>query len=459
VTVVLSNRGPYRYDEGPAETFVAHPGAGGLASSLGPLLLSGSAGAESSWIAAALTDGDRAAVRAGAVRAPGVHLRLLDLDARAFRLAYDLVSNGTLWFLYHGLFDLPRRPRFDRRWREAWEAYEAVNVAFAEATVEGAGEGDTVLVQDLHLALVPGLLRARRPDLRVTHFTHTAFCGPSSIRVLPTYAATALCASMAAVPCGFHARRWARAYEASAREVLGDDAGVTPPFVAPLGPDPAALTKLAASDSARAAATELDAVVGDRAVVLRVDRIDPSKNIVRGFLAYDLLLERHPEWRERVVFVARLNASRESLAEYQAYRREVETAADRVNERWATTDWPPIVLDAKDDYPRTVAAMARYDVLMVNAIKDGLNLVAKEGPLVNRRDGVLCLSPDTGAWDDLGVCSLAIHPFDLEQAADALHDALGMPLDERAARAVTLRELAAARTPQDWFDDQLIEAR
>jgi trehalose 6-phosphate synthase len=194
-------------------------------------------------------------------------------------------------------------------------------------------------------------------------------------------------------------------------------------------------------------------------MVLRVDRIDPSKNIVRGFLAYDLLLETRPEWRERVVFVARLNASRESLAEYQAYRQEVESAAERVNERWATRDWTPVLVDTADDYPRTMAAMARYDVLLVNALKDGLNLVAKEGPLVNQRDGVLCLSPDTGAWDDLGVCALTVHPFDLEQTADALHVALAMPDDERAARAVKLRELAAVRTPQDWFDDQLNEAR
>lgn len=459
MTVVLSNRGPYRYEEGPDGRFVARPGAGGLASSLAPLLLSGSAGADSTWIAAALTDTDRAAVRAGAVQAPGVQLRLLDLDAATFRLAYDQVANGTLWFLYHGLFDLTRRPRFDRRWREAWEAFEAVNVAFTEATVELAGERDRVLVQDMHLALVPGMLRARRPDLRLAHFSHTPFCGPNSIRVLPTSAATTLCSSMASVPCGFHSTRWARAFEASAREVLAANVGIAPTFVAPLGPDVDALAALAASDAALAATGELDATVGDRAVVLRADRIDPSKNIVRGFLAYDLLLETRPEWRERVVFVARLNASRESLAEYQAYRQEVELTVKRVNERWATRDWTPVLLDVTDDYPRTVAAMARYDVLMVNAVKDGLNLVAKEGPLLNQRDGVLCLSPETGAWDDLGVCALTVHPFDLEQTADALLAALTMPPDERAARAVKLRELAAVRTPRDWFDDQLSEAR
>jgi trehalose 6-phosphate synthase len=458
VTVVLSNRGPYRYEEGPGGGFVARPGAGGLASSLAPLLLSGAAGANGAWIAAALSDTDRAAVRAGAVHAPGVELRLLDLDVSTFRLAYEVVANGTLWFLYHGLFDLVRRPRFDGRWREAWEAYEAVNVAFADATAQLAGDGDVVLVQDMHLALVPGLLRARRPDLRLAHFTHTPFCGPNSVRVLPGYAAAALCESMVSVPCGFHARRWAASYEASAREVLGSGTAA-PTFVTALGPDQDALAELAGSDSARAAAVELDALVGDRTLVLRVDRIDPSKNIVRGFLAYDLLLDRHPECRERVVFVARLNASRESLAEYQAYRQEVENAAVQVNERWATTDWTPVVLDARDDYPSTVAAMERYDVLVVNAVKDGLNLVAKEGPLVNRRDGVLCLSPDTGGWDELGAAALAMHPFDLEQAADALHAALTMPTEERATRAAQLRVRAAARTPKTWFDDQLTEAR
>ena len=139
---------------------------------------------------------------------------LLALDPRQHRLHYDIVSNATLWFLHHGLFDLPRRPRFDERFREAWDAYVAVNRAFADRVVETASNGDIVLVQDYHLALVPGDLRKRRPDLRVVHFTHTPFCGPNSIRVLPDDVGRAICESMATVPCGFHSRRWARAYEA-----------------------------------------------------------------------------------------------------------------------------------------------------------------------------------------------------------------------------------------------------
>ena len=448
MTVVVSNRGPYEFSSGGGSGFTARPGAGGLASALRPLLESGAAGPDGAWIAAAMSDGDRAAVRAGAVEAPGIRLRLLDLDPADYRLAYDLVSNRTLWFLYHGLFDLPRRPRFDARWRDAWAGYEAVNRTFADAAAELAADGDVVLVQDLHLALVPGMLRDKRPDLRLAHFTHTAFCGPNSMRVLPWDAARALCGSMASVPCGFHAERWAQAFEASAHEVLGADTSITPTFVAPIGPDPAAL----------AAVADLEERIGDRALLLRVDRIDPSKNVLRGFAAYDRLLEAWPSWRERVVFLARMNPSRETLAEYQAYHREVELAAERVNDRWARGEWQPVLLDRADDYARTVAAMTRYDALLVNAVKDGLNLVAKEGPLVNTCDGVLCLSADTGAWDELGVAALEVHPFDIEQTAAALDAALALPADERAARAARLRDLAAARTPADWFDDQLTRA-
>jgi trehalose 6-phosphate synthase len=455
MTVVVSNRGPYRFVAQPDGTFETRLGAGGVASSLGPLLTSGAAGRDAAWIAAAVDDDDRAAVAAGVADAPGISLTLLDIDPRTYRLYYDVVSNGTLWFLHHGLFDLPRRPQFDRRFREAWAAYEQVNEAFATAVADVAGQEAVVLVQDYQLALVPGLLRELRPDLRIAHFTHTAFCGPNSIRVLPSDVAEQICRSMAAVPCGFHAARWADAYTASVREILGADAPIAPSFVASLGPDPDALSTVAGSPTTAAAAAELDALLGDRALLLRVDRIEPSKNIVRGFASFDTLLADHPEWRARVVFLARLNASRETMPEYLAYRNEVEQAAQRVNDRWGTPDWQPVVLDARDDFPSTVAALLRYDALLVNPIKDGLNLVAKEGPLLNARDGVLCLSHDAGAWDELSAAALEIHPYDLEQGAATLHAALAMGRDERTARSAQLRVLAGARSPRDWLSDQL----
>jgi len=450
--LVVSNRGPFRFTADADGGFTPLPGGGGLSSALRPLL--GDADMDAHWIAAAVGDDDRAAVRAGAVHAPDLDLVLLDLDPDLARLHYDVVSNQILWFLHHGMFDLVRQPTFDHTFREAWDAYVAVNRAFADAVAERAAPGEAVLVQDYQLTLVPGMVTEARPDLRVGFFTHTPFGGPNSIRVLPTEVAEALLRSMHAVPCGFHTERWARAYTASAREILGP--GATPrAYAASLGPDRDHLAEVAASDAARAALAELDGAIRDRRMILRIDRVEPSKNIVRGFAAFDRLLERHPEWRTNVVFVALLNPSRGSLPEYVAYGNEVVDAAAAVNARWGTADWQPVVLDTRDDFAGSIAALERYDVLFVNPIKDGLNLVAKEGPLCNTRDGVVCLSPEAGAFDELRDGVLAAHPYDVEQNADALHTALSMPADERTARAVGLRELAGARTPRAWLDDQL----
>jgi trehalose 6-phosphate synthase len=458
--IIVANRGPVTFVHDERGGFHARRGAGGLAGTLGPLLTHhrGDSGPVT-WVAAPMSDVDRDAAAAGATKLEDVDLQLIALDPREHRLHYDVVSNATLWFLYHGLFDLPRRPRFDHRFREAWAAYVAVNTAFAERVVEVADDDDVVLVQDYHLALAPEVLTSRRPDLRVVHFTHTPFCGPNSIRVLPDDVARAICGSMATVPSGFHTRRWADAFEASASTVLGAEHPREQVFAASLGPDPTDLRETAESPEGREAIQTLEERIGDRHLVMRSDRVEPSKNIVRGFLAFDRLLEAHPEWRERVVFAAMLNASREGLPEYQAYRQEVEQAAERVNDRWAQRDWEPILIDMRDDFPRSVAGYLRYDALLVNPIKDGLNLVAKEGPLVNRRDGVLCLSTEAGAYDELQSAALAVHPYDLEQTAATLHTALTMSDDARREQASRLRDLAAAATPASWLQELINVAR
>jgi trehalose 6-phosphate synthase len=451
--IVVSHRGPATFTRADDGGYRARRGTGGLAGTLGRLLAGGRDGPVV-WVAAAMSDDDRAAVAAGAAAIHDFDLQLLDLDRGQHRLHYDIVSNATLWFLHHGLFDLPRRPRFDERFREAWEAYVAVNRAFADRVADVAANEDIVLVQDYHLALVPGQLHRRRPDLRVTHFTHTPFCGPNSIRVLPDDVGRAICRSMATVPSGFHTPRWAFAYEASAATVLGDTPR-PPTFAAPLGPDPADLAEAVESPEGQAELRRLDDFLGDRQLLLRSDRVEPSKNIVRGFLAFDRLLELEPGWHERVVFVAMLNESRQSLPEYQAYGQEVEQAAARVNERWGRRDWQPVVMDLRDNFPRSVAGYVRYDALLVNPLKDGLNLVAKEGPIVNRRHGVVCLSPEAGAYDELGSAVLTAHPYDLDQTARALHEALTMPLEAKRAQAAHVRDLASVHTPASWLQAQI----
>ena len=469
--LVASNRGPVRFVADPDAPggYRAVPAAGGVASALRPLLVDGGTATPVTWVAVAASDDDRAATAAGA--SPVVHgaragddtgadldLVLLDLDPDVARRHYDEVSNAVLWFLYHGMFDHVSAPTFDVDFTRAWAAYTEVNRAFADALAARAAPDDVVLVQDYHLALTPGMLRAARPDLRIAHFTHTPFCGPNSIRTLPDAVASELLASMASVPCGFHTDRWARSYAASVREVLGAD---TEPvtFTAPLGPDPAALAALAATPAATAATAELDRLIGDRAAIVRVDRVEPSKNIARGFVAYDRLLADHPEWRERVVFVALLNASRETVPAYVRYAEEVAAAAAAVNARWATPTWQPVVVDTRDDYPRSIAGLARADVVMVNPIRDGLNLVAKEAPIVSTRDAVLCCSPEAGSYAELAGACLEFHPFDVAAGATALHAALTMGPRERAERAARLRSLAAAHSPQTWLDAQIAAAR
>lgn len=454
--IVVSNRGPFRFAQNPDDTFTAHRGSGGVVSALMPLLADRE---DATWIAAAIGADDRNAVAAGTpTPTGGVHAQLLALDPRVSRLHYDVVSNGVLWFLHHGLFDLARRPRFDRRFREAWEGYVTVNRAFADAVIDVAADSDTVLVQDYQLTLVPHMVRERRPDLRVVHFTHTPFCGPSSVRILPEYVAHAMCASMASVTTGFHTDRWARAFRASTQEVLGRDTAIGHTFASSFGPDPSVLASEVADTEVEAEVAKLQERVGDRQLIVRSDRMELSKNIVRGFLAYDLLLEEHPELRERVTFAALVNPSRESLPEYLAYRNEVEQAALRVNERWGTADWEPVILDQRDNYARSLAGLVCSDVLLVNPVRDGLNLIALEGPLANRRDGVLCLSREAGAHDEMHHACLTVHPFDVVQTAASLHEALVMDGTERARRAGEMRAHAQANPPAAWLEELLRQA-
>jgi len=450
--VVVSNRGPLSFSTGPDGALVARRGAGGLVSSLGPAV----AGTGATWIAAAITDADRLAATHGAVEAEGFRLRSLAIDPGAYRQFYDVIANSTLWFLHHGLYDLPRRPRIDRRWHEAWATFRDVNHAFAAAVADEAPEGGVVLVHDYQLPLVGAALAKLRPDLRTGYFHHTPFCDPSALRVLPDAVATELLTAMAGHGAsGFHSERWSHNFEECARAVLGTTPAT---FVSPAAIDVDDLAVAAASPEATAEYDRLIERVGDLRLIVRVDRVELSKNLLRGFLAFEALLEAEPHWRERVVFAASVYPSRGGLPEYLAYRAEVEAFVERLNNAWATPSWTPVLLDTSDSFPRSVAALRRYDVLLVNPIRDGMNLVAMEGPVLNERDGVLALSTEAGAWDELGHGAVGLNPFDITATATALSKALAMPADERAARAAILRKAARRRTPQDWLNDQLAVA-
>ncbi len=453
--VIVSNRGPLSFADVGGE-LRPRRGSGGLVSGLAPLIESGTA----SWIAAALSDADNAARDAdGIARGAGLEVRLVELGADELRRYYDEISNSTLWFVHHGLFDRVRAPSYDLDWWASWDAYRSVNRRFAEVVSESAPVGATVLVQDYHLSLVAQNVRERRDDLRFVHFHHTPFAGSGDFEVLPPDVRKELLSGLAAHDaCGFHTERWAANY----RNCLDafTDVGRLPnseprTFAATLNSDLGSLEEVARSPEATKAAAELNDLVDDRILIARVDRMELSKNIARGFAAFERLLERRSDLHGRVMFVANCYPSRLGVEDYRRYHDEVIEAADRVNLRWATDDWVPVKLQTDDNFPRSVALLTRYDVLMVNPIRDGLNLVAKEGPALNERYGSVLLSTEAGAYTELSDAVDAVFPFDIEATADALEAAIDRDANQRRERARELRTLATARTPADWLADQL----
>ena len=436
------------------------PAGGGLASSLHRLL----SGSGTTWASVTMGAADREAVDKGLMHEDGLDLVPVVVDDDTYRQAYDVVANQTLWYAHHHLYDLPNRPRFDRPWRAAWEGYRAYNRAMAGAVIERAGAGDVVLVQDYHFSLLGRMLAERRPDLRTVHFLHTPFAAPSMLAVLPDDVAAELLDGMAGYgACGFHCAKWEADF-VSCYEAAGPGLAAPRTFVAPLGPDADVLGEEAASRECALATAALRDEVGGRRVVARADRMEPSKNIVRGMLAFEDLLVAHPEWRGEVVHVALAYPSRTGLAEYLAYAADVEHTAERINHAYGTGSdgWRPIVLSVSDHRARSLAALTLSDVLLINPVRDGMNLVAKEGPLLNASDGVVVLSREAGAWAELdlgGEGALGVNPFDVVGTSEALHTALTMPAGERAARAAALRARVLGRTSADWWDDQLAAAQ
>ncbi|MFJ3304506.1 trehalose-6-phosphate synthase [Streptomyces sp. NPDC086549] len=459
--LVASNRGPVSYEVLEDGALHAKRGGGGLVSGLSAI----GPHTDAVWVCAALSDADREAVRRShggrrlSVDATGgQQVRMLDIDATVFSDAYNGVANSVLWFVHHMLYQTPLEPVFDAEFRRQWASYEAYNRAFAEALAEEAAEGAAVVIQDYHLALAPRMLRQLRPDLRIGHFSHTPWAPPDYFRLLPDdIAAELLGGILGADRAAFLTHRWADAFTACCHEILGP--GIpsgTRIGVHGLGADADFLRKRAHEADVAERMTVLRTEIGEgRRTIVRVDRTELSKNIVRGLLAYRQLLDGHPEWRERVVHVAFAYPSRQDLAVYREYTAEVQRLAEEINARYGTPGWTPVVLHVKDDFARSLAAYRLADVALVNPIRDGMNLVAKEIPVVSDEGCVLVLSREAGAYEELGEDAITVNPYDIVGTANALHQALTMPPDERAERTKRLAAAATALPPAQWFLDQL----
>ncbi|WP_028650012.1 trehalose-6-phosphate synthase [Nocardiopsis sp. CNT312] len=468
--LIASNRGPVSFSTAEDGSLEFRRGGGGLVSGMTSVATE----VDGIWVCAALSEADRrAAAEAPDARLDlahdldGMRVHMLDIPEETFTGAYTEIANSTLWFVQHMLYATPNKPSFGSDFRERWKDYEAYNNAFAEALVAGAADGARVAVQDYHLSLVPRILRARRPDLRIAHFSHTPWAPPEYFRLLPEHVARDLLEGMlGADRLGFHSPRWADAFLRCCAEVLNADVDldkrtvehggrVVGVGVHALGADEEDLRASAADPRVAEREETLREVVGDTALIVRVDRTELSKNIVRGLEAYRELLRERPEWIGRVTHLAFAYPSRGDVPEYREYTDAVLRVAKEINEEFATPEWQPLVLEVNDDYPRSLASFRMADVLLVNPIRDGMNLVAKEGPVLSERDSVLVLSREAGAADELSGHALMVNPYDTVETAEALHRALSMEAGERRRRREALREASVALPPRRWFQEQL----
>jgi trehalose 6-phosphate synthase len=470
--IVVSNRGPVGYDRDHDGDRVARRGGGGLVTALRSLV----SHHDVTWIASAISDEDRVVAAEGRVQEQArdgspYRLRLVAHDEHAYDWFYNVVSNPVLWFLQHYLWDLPLMPNLDQGLHHAWnEGYVAVNRGFADAVVAELDERPeaAVFFHDYHLYLAPRFVRAQRPGAELVHFVHIPWAQSDYWHVLPEPLRRAIHEGLLANDVvGFHTRRWKRNFHRCCRDILGvggDPGEDTIDYDGrrvlvtshPISVDAEEFEELARSEAVLAAEAE----IADRRpekLILRVDRTDPSKNVVRGFRAFEAYLDAHPEMRGRVGMLALLDPSRQDIPEYSEYLGAIQRTARAVNDRFQRDGWIPIDLEIADDFARSVAAYKQFDVLLVNAIYDGLNLIAKEAPIVNQRDGVLVLSENAGSHEELGKWALTVNPFDVTGQAEAIHEALELPAEERRRRLRGIRAHVRENDLAAWIAAQLTD--
>lgn len=485
--IIASNRGPVEFQREHNGRLTTKRGPGGVVTALASLAKD----IPLTWVATALTEGDRAAFPE--VRSPARQVRLgrqpmrvryVPLSQEVQRWHYDDVSNGILWFLQHYMADAAFGLDFTEQDYRRWDqGYRVANTEVAQAIWEETlhqcrstagrdGSEVIVLLQDYHFYLAPATVRQKLPRAVVQQFIHIPWPALRYWGFLPQTMLEEIFAGLAANDVlGLQTEPDVRNFLACAEELLpGSQVDYAKGTLSwrrhrtlvrsyPIPVDTREVRGSFASAAGRRGVQELAPLLsGEAKTIVRVDRLDPSKNVIRGFKAYELLLQRHPELQGNVRFLAFLVPSREQLTVYRRYDREVRKTIKRINERYGTADWRPVVPFFENNRPRALAAMSRYDVLLVNPNIDGMNLVAKEGPVVNDTDGVVVLSRTAGAYHQLAEAVLPVTPTDIEETAERLYEALNLPIQRRHELAQRAREIASAETPTEWVIAQLRDA-
>ena len=473
--VIVSNRGPFSFTKKADDTFDVKRGSGGLVTALGAL-------AEKHdvlWVAAAMSKDDYLWLKTTDEKpqnVDGVSLQLMQPKKKPYLLYYNVIANPMLWFIQHQLWDTPRTPSITQETWDAWDhGYVQINKSFAQVvakTIKDDKRPVIVFPQDYHLYLMPHFLRMILGDrVQIQPFIHIPWPGPDAWRVLPGQMRNSILTSLLESDrVGFQTQKDAfnfvqtcrfyleDAHSLGSRDTLYYNERVVRAVAYPISVDVQKLNAMKEEPEIHLLKAQLFNFVGDRKLILRVDRVEPSKNILRGLEAYRTLLETHPEHRGKVQMMALLVPSRMKVDEYQDYLRDIMSEAGMINATYSTPYWEPVRIVVGDNYERAIAAMQIYDVLLVNPLADGMNLVAKEGVMVNQKDGVLVLSEDAGAYYELGEHALTVSPFDTYGTANAIHLGLSMPPEEKNKRAEALRELVTQADIRDWFYHQVNDA-
>jgi len=472
--LIATNRGPVTFAVDREGGLRPRRGSGGLVTALGqvgryvPL----------TWVAAPLSEGDRRAAADPklidrAMPDDELRLRFADVPRAAHEAAYNVIANPLLWFLQHQMWELPSRPVIDASTLRAWDnGYVAVNRIFANALLGQARQDDAprIMLHDYHLYLAAQTIRERRPDAVLSHFTHIPWPPSSLWQTIRPAVRTAIVEGLAANDVvGFQTERYAHNYLRSAesflpgakidyrqRRVTLPDGHVATVRHYPISIDVDATQAVARSARARRRAEHLEVYTREQ-VIVRVDRLEPSKNILRGFAAFEALLTRNPRLRGRVTFLAFLVPSRTGLREYGDYGRKVQGAVDHINARFGRAGYRPVMLFYENDYAQALAGLSIADVVLVNPLIDGMNLVAKEAAVVSERDAALVLSETAGAFDQMADAVLPVAPADVVGTAEALAEGLAMPRSERAERLARLRAGVEREDITWWLRRQLVD--
>lgn len=473
--VIASNRGPFSFKALGNGQFDVQRGSGGLVTALGAL----AERHDVLWVAAAMSEDDRkwvAAQKSDEVLVQDILLRLVTPDREAYNKYYHHIANPLLWFIHHQLWDSPRTPNITEDTWDAWqEGYLRVNRQLAEAIADSVQDRDRPILifpQDYQLYMVPHFLREMLGgDVQIQPFIHIPWPSHDTWNILPKEMRESLFYSLLdSDRIGFQTKNDAFNFVQTCRYFLDDvdSKGYRDRlFVGerevmanayPISIDVDQVQSLSQTDETELWKSQLVNFISDRKLILRVDRIEPSKNIIRGLKAYRTFLENHPEQHGKVQMIGLLVPSRMEVEEYQDYMEQIMAEAGIINATFSESVWEPVRLIVGDNYPRALAAMQLYTVLLVNPIRDGMNLVAKEGALLNQNNGVLVLSEQTGAFEELGDQALSVSPYDIYGTANAIHRALTMSMEERQKRAQAMRETVINAGVKGWFYDQVDDA-